>query len=298
MSRSAVETETLEHKQSLNEWREIVETVAAFATARGGTIRVGVDPGGARVGVQLGQRSLENLADQIKSNTEPPQYPRIEIDGSDVQAVVQVLVEESPIKPVWAFGRPYKRVGRTNQRLSPEETHRLHEISTGRTWDALPCVSGDLADLDRTAVEDFLRRSNLAPGTSTEGVLRNLGLATTDGLANGAVPLFAENPQRLVPEAQVKCARFDGTTSVRFLDEQTFYGGVLAQIDHAMAFVRTDRFEERSTSSSSRLDPYRPRSTSGRSSKPEYWNVVGEGDQHTTSYPRECHFVIDGLLIR
>jgi predicted HTH transcriptional regulator len=65
---TAFEYEHIENKQSLNEWREIVESVAAFATAQGGVIRIGISPNGQRVGVQLGQRSLENLADQIKNN--------------------------------------------------------------------------------------------------------------------------------------------------------------------------------------------------------------------------------------
>jgi Fic family protein len=57
---SATESEQIENKQSLNEWREVVESVAAFATAHGGLVRVGVGPSGERIGVQLGLRSLEN----------------------------------------------------------------------------------------------------------------------------------------------------------------------------------------------------------------------------------------------
>ena len=45
------ESETEEWKQSLGEWKEIVETCAAFATAKGGTIYVGISPKGERVGV-------------------------------------------------------------------------------------------------------------------------------------------------------------------------------------------------------------------------------------------------------
>jgi len=37
-----LESQTLEYKQSVSEWREIVETIAAFATANGG---IRHDPG-------------------------------------------------------------------------------------------------------------------------------------------------------------------------------------------------------------------------------------------------------------
>lgn len=129
----------MEDKKSLNEWREVVESIAAFSTSGGGIVRIGVNPQGKRTGVQIGGSTLEDLANKIKINTDPPQYPSITVDGPDEAAVIQVRIEESPIKPVWAFGRPLKRVGRTNQRLSREETHRMMEATTGRTWDALPC---------------------------------------------------------------------------------------------------------------------------------------------------------------
>ena len=234
---NAPEYEYIEYKQSMNQWREVVESVAAFATARGGTVRIGIAPDGRRVGVQIGHGTLEQLANAIKTNTDPPQYPSLTIDGDEASAVISVGVEESPVKPVWAFGVPFKRVGRTNQRLSPEETKRLMEVTSGRTWDALPCAGLRMEDIDRKAVDLFLRKSRQSTRTSTRGVLENLGLITPEGLCNGAALLFAKNPQRFVPEAQVKCARFRGTTSVEFLDEQTLNGNLLTQPDVALAFV-------------------------------------------------------------
>jgi ATP-dependent DNA helicase RecG len=233
----APEYEHVEYKQSLASSRDIAETVAAFATARGGTIRIGIAPDGRRIGVQLGRVTLENIANNIRDSTDPPQYPSITVEGDEDAAVINIRVEESALKPVWAHGVPFKRVGRSNQRLSPEETKRLMEITAGRTWDALPCPELRMEDIDRKTVELFLRRSGQSVRTTTKGVLENLGLLTRDGLCNGAALLFAKNPQRIVPEAQVKCARFRGTTSVEFIDEQTITGNLLTQPDMALAFV-------------------------------------------------------------
>lgn len=234
---SAVEYEHIENKQSLNEWREVVESLAAMATARGGTVRIGIAPNGQRVGVQVGRGTIEDLINKIRTNTNPSQYPSLTQEGDEATSVITLRVEESPIKPVWAFGVPFKRVGRTNQRLTPEETKRLMEVTTGRTWDALPCPGLRVEDIDRKAIEGFLRSSGQNIRTSTKGVVENLGLLTGEGLCNGAALLFAKNPQRFIPEAQVKCARFLGTTSVMFLDEQTLDGNVLTQPDKAIAFV-------------------------------------------------------------
>lgn len=174
---SADESETVENKLSLSERKEIAESVAAFATASGGFVRVGIDNGGAVVGVQIGARTIE---DYIRDNTSPPQFPSISCAGPDDSTVISVHVEESPVKPVWASGRPLKRVGRTNQRLSPDETRRLMELTTGRTWDALPCPGLTLSNVDRQLIESFLRRAEQDPTTSTESVLRNLNLLSGD----------------------------------------------------------------------------------------------------------------------
>lgn len=133
-----LESQSRENKQSLHEWRQVVESVAAFATNQGGFIRIGINPKGENFGVRIGKGTLEDLCNKIKQNTDPPQYPSIKVEGHEEAGIIVIQVEESLIKPVWAFGRPLKRVGRTNQHLSRKETHRMVEATTGRTWDALP----------------------------------------------------------------------------------------------------------------------------------------------------------------
>jgi predicted HTH transcriptional regulator len=109
----AKESQGLEHKQSLAAWREIVETLATFATDKGGTVRVGVSPKGERMGIAVGKGTLEDLANKIKLNTDPPLFPSMTVAGPEDKAIVSLSIAESPIKPVWAFGRPLQRVGRT-----------------------------------------------------------------------------------------------------------------------------------------------------------------------------------------
>ncbi|MCW3094949.1 MAG: hypothetical protein JWL77_567 [Chthonomonadaceae bacterium] len=235
----AAEYEDSENKSSLGEWREATISLAAFATARGGTVHFGIAPSGKRLGMTLGKNTLENLANDIRRNTDPPIYPSIQIDGEESSAVVHVAVEESPIKPVWAFGKPYKRVGRTNQSLEREETQRLVEATTGRTWDALPCSGLKIEHLSREAVEDFLKRAQLDSATPTVTVLENLRLVLSDGsLCNAAALLFASHPFRLLDSAYVKCARFLGDAPIDFLDEQTLEGTSISQLEGALAFVK------------------------------------------------------------
>lgn len=71
------EGQTVERKESLSQWRDIVETCAAFASAQGGKVYVGVRDDGAVVGVQLGKGTLEDLANKITQNTSPKVVPTI-----------------------------------------------------------------------------------------------------------------------------------------------------------------------------------------------------------------------------
>ncbi len=231
------ESETVEWKQSLGEWKEIVETCAAFATAQGGIVYVGISPKDEHVGVQIGLGTLEDLANKIKVNTDPPQFPTIDVRGPENSAIIEIHIEQNPVKPVWAFGRPIKRVGRTNQFLRREEAQRLLEITTGRTWDAFICDRFSTKDIDKKTVREYLDRIGMNVSTPLDDLARNLRISSERGFCNAAVLLFGKCPQNFFIEAQVKCARFKGIDSVDFIDERTFEGNILRQFDDAMAFV-------------------------------------------------------------
>lgn len=233
------ESERVEWKQSLGEWKEIIETCAAFATSRGGTIYVGVTSNGTPRSVQVGKGTMEDLTNKIKLNTDPPQFPTVEMSSSETAGLLKIRVEESPIKPVWAFGRPVKRVGRTNQYLKRDEAHRLMTMTTGRTWDALPCERFTEKEIDRKAVRDYLRRTGMKLSTPLDDLLKNLGMPeTSSGYCNAAVLLFSKRPQSFLIETEVKCGRFEGTDSVNFLDERTLDGNILSQLEESLAFMR------------------------------------------------------------
>lgn len=235
---SIPESQFNEDKQSLGELQAIVETVAAFATCQGGTIRVGIRPNGERAGVEIGRTTLEDLARDIKLHTDPPQFPSIIVEGEEKSAVINIQVTASLVKPVFAYGRPYLRVGRTNQRLSREEVKRLLEQTEGRTWDTLPCDGFTPDQLDSDAIRDFLYRARQDTGAAPMTVLENLSLLTVRGdICNGAVLLFANNTQRFFPDAVVRCARFAGATSVTFIDQADIGGTAIHQIEEALKFV-------------------------------------------------------------
>ena len=248
------EGQTVERKESLGERREIVETCAAFASAQGGRIYIGVRDNGVIVGVQTGKGTLEGLANDIAQNTVPKLVPAITTVQEAGQTVILVEVEENPTKPVSAYGRAYRRSGRTNQVLPASEIAELYFASRGVTWDETVRADATLDDIDAEKVRKFLSRARserqweIDAQTPVEPALRQLNLLKNGQLTIAALLLFGKNPQRFLLQAKMRCARFKGDNEVEFLDLKVIEGDIIQQVEEAMAFVR------RNTSMAAKID--------------------------------------------
>ena len=78
--KKSIESEICELKSSLSEMNDVIETISAFSNVKGGEILVGINPGGKVVGVSIGKNTIENLASDIKRNTDPSIFPNINVE--------------------------------------------------------------------------------------------------------------------------------------------------------------------------------------------------------------------------
>jgi ATP-dependent DNA helicase RecG len=69
------ESETVEFKSTLDQ--AAIETLAAFANTKGGYVFVGVADSGKITGVQLGNETIPQWLNQIKTNTLPTLIPDV-----------------------------------------------------------------------------------------------------------------------------------------------------------------------------------------------------------------------------
>lgn len=238
------EGETVEIKESLGEWKEIVQTCAAFATAHGGRILIGVADDGRVLGVQIGKNTLEDLANKIAQNTSPKVVPAIRPMMKQRKAFIALDVAENPTKPVYAFDKPLRRSGRTNQTLSPTEAAELYFMTRGITWDETILAEASLQDINDEKVRSFLRRAqserrlNASVDIPVDQVLRQLNLIHDGKVTIAASLLFGKDPERLMAQSVLRCARFKGEDAVHFLDMKVIEGRVIDQVEEAMAFVK------------------------------------------------------------
>jgi len=211
------ESETVEFKPSLSQMDKITESIAAFSNTKGGKVIIGVSDKGEVLGVNIGKNTIESLANQIKQNTDPMAYPSIRVEESDKKQVVVIEVVEGKQKPVLAFGRAYRRVGKSNQKLGSDEIRNLAIETSKVYWDERVCEAASLDDIDEKKVRWFLKRAKyerrleLNPEAPIGEALEKLELLREGKLINAAILLFGKNPQRFIKQSETRCARFKGT---------------------------------------------------------------------------------------
>ncbi|MEA3436355.1 MAG: ATP-binding protein, partial [Thermodesulfobacteriota bacterium] len=235
---------TVEWKPSLSQINEIVETVSAFSNARGGVIVVGISNTGKVSELHVGKDTIERLANKIISNTDPKIYPDISVKKVDGKSIILIEVKESPDKLILAFGRPFKRVGKSTHKMSKDEYERniLQKHRDKLQFDKQICENVNLKDVDKRKVRWFINEARkhrdlkIADDAKPKDILRQVGLLQNDKLTNAALLLFAKEPRFI--QSEVKCIRFKGNKPVKpYIDFQTLDGNVFDLVDQALDFV-------------------------------------------------------------
>ncbi|WP_261555908.1 ATP-binding protein [Frankia tisae] len=245
--------------------KSIVETVSAFANARGGLLILGLDEARGFQPVAIDARKLANdLASTCADQLEPAIRAEIDIGVVDGQPVVAARIDELPAdrkpcqKPchVKARGRErgcYLRTHDGDRLLSFYEVHVLVASRGQPRDDLLPVLEATPADLDADLVASLLRRMRATRGplftsVSDDEMLRLLRVLidTDDGARPSLAGLLAlgRYPQSFYPQLDVTFVAYPTVTGeplrdgTRFLDNQSIDGSVPIMVATALAAVR------------------------------------------------------------
>jgi ATP-dependent DNA helicase RecG len=215
---------------------------------RGGRVLFGVAPDGQVAGQQVSDRTIEELAQELKE-LDPPVFPtidRVEVDGG--LEVLVVTVTQGPVQPYTYKGHAYRRVGNTSTVLSRDEYNRvlLERLHGENRWENQTADDWTIADLDIAEItrtmEESIRRGRMEdPGTrDPETLLRGLGLMKNGILLRAAVVLFGrmERVEMEFPQCLLRVARFRGADRTAFLDNRQFHGNAFELLVRAERFLR------------------------------------------------------------
>lgn len=240
------ESITIEWKLSLSQINDIIETIVAFANTEGGKVFIGVSKTGKIIGVQIGKDTIENLTNKISQNTDPKVHPRITTRRIKDKEIIIIDVKKFSDHLGLAFGRLYKRVGRSTVKMSKDEYERLilEKHKDKLRFDSDVCIDAKPIDIDRIAVRDFIRKAHRerSLGISEDipliEALRRMKLAQGNKLTNAAILLFGKNPQEWYLQAVVKAIRFKGiTVTGEMLDFKMFEGDIISQLKRVEDFI-------------------------------------------------------------
>ena len=114
----------------------------------------------------------------------------------------------------------------------------------GRSWDDVPNDRAKLDDIDRKAIDYFLRKGIEAQRipedlreVSTKDVLESLGLIDNEGiLNNAAILLFGKNPRRFFPSVAFKIGRF-GKNEADLMYQDVIEGNIIQMADRVMEIL-------------------------------------------------------------
>jgi len=244
--RELTESEVVEFKPSLSQTDRIVEAVAAMANASGGKIIIGVSNSGRVIGVDIGKDTIEKLTNKITQNTDPSIFPKIIVDQKDGRNIIVIEVPESQDHLVLAFGRPYKRVGKSTVKMSKTEYERaiLEKHKDAVRFDIQINTKAQFDDIDNDKAVAFIKKArterglDIEPALPIKEILTRLILTRENKLTNSALLLFGKSPQDYFMQAEVKCVRFKGTgVSGTMIDMKNIGGNLIDQLAETEKFI-------------------------------------------------------------
>ena len=230
------ESETLEFKEFLSGWKEIIETISAFSNTKGGTILIGINDSGKIKGVDIGKSTLEDLANKIKENTDPKIYPHINTKVIDGKSIIIINAKESSDHLILALGRPLKRVGKSTMRMSKDEYENLilEKHKDKLQFDSQVCPKATIRDIDKEKVRWFLRKAkeersyDINPETPIKEVLNRFNLMQNEKLTNTAILLFSKDLQRFFPQVKIRAGRIKDSDGLDFIDMKLLEGTLVS----------------------------------------------------------------------
>ena len=239
------ESERVEFKPSLSQINDIIQTISGFANSSGGNILIGVSNSGEVIGCDIGKDSIERLTNSINQNIEPKIYPEIFVEEIGCKQIICVNVLEVMDKPILAFGKLYKRVGKSTVLASRNEFEKLvlEKHKEKIQFDNQICEGASLKDIDKETIEKFVelaQNSKRLNGKkdSISNLIEKLGLSKNKELKNSAILLFGKEPKKFFRNNIIKCGRFRGEEKEEFIDLKDFEGNLFENLESGINFIK------------------------------------------------------------
>lgn len=242
---SKPEGKTVEFKRDTSSLDPILKAVIAFANTAGGIILVGVEDNGTIIGLDNPSKEQEKIVNSIANRVKPLLSPDITIVKLQDKQVLVIQIDYVPA-PYYLVNKSetegvYIRLGNTNRAVGEDTILEIKRAAHHPFFDNIPCDNTSESDLDIDLINKTFAKHHIQIDTAK---LLSIGILAQKGkrifATNAGVILFGKPAirEKFFSFAEVRCARFAGTTRAEFIDRLDIEGGILAAIDEVPKFIR------------------------------------------------------------
>lgn len=235
------ESQNIEYKES---WRdEYLKWICGFANAQGGRIYIGIDDNQQVVGVADTKRLMEDIPNKIVNYLDI--VADVNLLHKEDKDYIEIAVQPCNL-PIAYHGIYHYRNGSTKQELKGAALQQFLLRKMGHSWDDIENERATLDDIDRQAIDFFLRKAVDAGrmpvdslNETTEKVLSNLNLIGGEGkLRNAALLLFGKNPAKFFTSVQFRIGRF-GRDEADLMFQDVVDGNIIQMTDRVIEVLKS-----------------------------------------------------------
>ena len=251
---SSPESKTLEFKETMPTPQAIAKTACAFSNGGGGTILIGVEDKNKTItGIDEQEIHIleEKIANIVYTIVEPTPSNHITIHNVDGKLILKIDVFPGSLKPYHLKSKgelegTYIRVGSTNRKADIETIEELRRQRMNISFDETTVIDASLEDLHTRNIEFYLKkREEVRDIPKVEPDTKFLKNIKAIQQQNGSIYptaagilLFSSEPEKYIPGAIIKCARFKGTEMDELLEQGINNGSLFSQIEETIAFFK------------------------------------------------------------
>ena len=235
------ESQNIEYKES---WRdEYLKWICGFANAQGGRIYIGIDDNQQVVGVADTKRLMEDIPNKIVNYLDI--VADVNLLHKEDKDYIEIAVQPCNL-PIAYHGIYHYRSGSTKQELKGAALQQFLLRKMGHSWDDIENERATLDDIDRQAIDFFLRKAVDAGrmpvdslNETTDKVLSNLNLIGGEGkLRNAALLLFGKNPAKFFTSVQFRIGRF-GRDEADLMFQDVVDGNIIQMTDRVIEVLKS-----------------------------------------------------------
>jgi len=208
---------------------------------------IGVGDKGEVVGVAEATSIAESLAREAAQILSPPISASAVVAKVADKEIVLVDVPEGPHKPYTFDRRIFVRRGEKSEQADIQTLRTLFSLMPRFEvrWERRIAAGVQLPDLDASEIDRVVSSAQSVFGYSFPhrgipiGNLERLNLASNGQLHNGAIVLFAREPERRFPQTRIRAIRFEDDEETRVLDNKVFEGHAFKLLQDAVHFIQS-----------------------------------------------------------